>query len=208
MVKVKNLLLEYEVPLIFCVMPIIFSHLAYQESTPHKIWWKEPIQFTNWDLIERVVWHNNLENEGHKIYILAYCMIDGTFMYLVKELEFFVKFRATMFVRAPLEPRKAIGLVLYQFAHGVSANIIANRFNVGAFIVHKYVDIVVDVLISRDKLFSRYIFIHYGPRLLRIMDRFFHACRLPNVSGTIDGSHIALSQKQDKWVTVAPTYYD
>ncbi len=37
--------------------------------------------------------------------------------YLVKELESFVKFRATMFARAPLEPRKAIGLVLYQFAN-------------------------------------------------------------------------------------------
>jgi hypothetical protein len=44
--------------------------------------------------------------------------------------------------------------VLYQFAHGFSANIIAKRFNVGAFIMHKYVDIVIDVLISRDKLFS------------------------------------------------------
>jgi hypothetical protein len=69
MVKVKNLLLEFEVPLIFRVMPIIFSLLAYQESKPHKIWWKEPRQFTNWDLIEKVVWHTNLENEGHKIFI-------------------------------------------------------------------------------------------------------------------------------------------
>jgi hypothetical protein len=31
-------------------------------------------------------------------------------MYLVSELEPFVKSRITMFVRAPLEPRKAIGL--------------------------------------------------------------------------------------------------
>jgi len=50
-------------------MPIIFSLLAYQESKPHNIWWKEPRQFTNWDLIEKVVWHTNLENEGHKIFI-------------------------------------------------------------------------------------------------------------------------------------------
>ncbi len=31
-------------------------------------------------------------------------------MYLVSELEPFVKSRVTMFVRAPLKPRKAIGL--------------------------------------------------------------------------------------------------
>jgi hypothetical protein len=59
-----------------------------------------------------------------------------------------------MFVQASLEPIKAIGLVLYRFAHGVSANIIANRINVGASTMRKYVDIVVNALISKDKLFS------------------------------------------------------
>jgi hypothetical protein len=33
-------------------------------------------------------------------------MTYGTFIYLVRELEPFVKFRATMFVKAPLKPRK------------------------------------------------------------------------------------------------------
>jgi hypothetical protein len=75
-------------------------------------------------------------------------------MYLVRELEPFVKSRATMFVRAPLELRKVIGLVLYQFAHGVNANIIVDRFNVGAFTMRKYVDVVVDFLIFRDKFFN------------------------------------------------------
>jgi hypothetical protein len=42
MVLVRNLLLKLEVPLIFYAMPIIFSLLAYQETGPHKIWWKEP----------------------------------------------------------------------------------------------------------------------------------------------------------------------
>jgi hypothetical protein len=100
-------------------------------------------------------------------------MTSETFMYLVRELEPFVKSRATMFVRAPFELRKAIGLVLYQLAYGVSANIIIDRFNVGASTTHKYVDIIVNVLISRDKLFSQYISILHGPCLLRIMDGFF-----------------------------------
>jgi hypothetical protein len=59
-----------------------------------------------------------------------------------------------MFVQALLEPRKVIGLVLYRFAHGVNGNIIANRFNVGAFTMRKYVDILVNALICKDKLFS------------------------------------------------------
>jgi len=122
-------------------------------------------------------------------------------MYLVRELEPFVKSRATMFGWAPFKLRKAIGLVLYQLAYGVSANIIANRSNVGAFTVCKYVDIIVKVLISRDELLSWYIFIPYGPRLLRIMDGFFHTC------GNIDGFHISLPQKLDKRVTTIPIDY-
>jgi hypothetical protein len=73
--------------------------------------------------------------------------------------------------------------------------------------MQKYVDIVVDVLISRDKLLHRYIFIPYGPSLLRIIDGFFHACGLPNVYGAIDGTHISLSQKMDKQVTAIPVDY-
>jgi hypothetical protein len=99
-----------------------------------------------------------------------------------------------MFVKAPLQPRKVIGLLLYQYAHGVNANIIVDQFNVEVFTMCKYVDIVVNALISKDKLFNQYIFISHGPHLLRIMDGFFHACGLPNVFGTIDGSCIPLSQ--------------
>jgi hypothetical protein len=128
-------------------------------------------------------------------------MTYETFMYLVRELEPFVKSRATMFVKAPFELRKAIGLVLYQLAYVVSANIIADRFNVLASTECKCVDIIVNALISRDKLFSRYISIPHGPHLLRIMDGFFHTC------GDIDGSHISLPQKSDKRVIAIPTYY-
>jgi hypothetical protein len=48
--------------------------------------------------------------------------------------------------------------VLYQFAHGVNVNIIVDKFNVGAFIMCKYVDIFINVLIFKDKLFSQYYF--------------------------------------------------
>jgi hypothetical protein len=52
-----------------------------------------------------------------------------------------------------------------------------------------------------------YISIHHGPCLLRIdyMHGFFHACGLPNVCGTIDGSYIPLSQNPNKWATIVPT---
>jgi hypothetical protein len=110
---------------------------------------------TDWDLTKGVAWHTKLEMSDKK-YVSTYHMTYETFMYLVRKLEPFVKSRAIMFVKEPFEFRKVIGLVLYQLAYGVSANIIANRFNVGAFTWCKYVDIIVNVLISRDKLFNRY----------------------------------------------------
>ncbi len=93
-------------------------------------------------------------------------------------------------------------MVLYQFAHGVSANIIVRRFNVGVFTMCKYVDIVVDALIFKDKLFNQYIFIPHDSRLLMIMDGILYACGLPNVCGAIDRLYILLSQKLDKHVII------
>jgi hypothetical protein len=64
-------------------------------------------------------------------------------MYLVKKLNLFVNFRVIVFVITLLELLKVIGLVLYQFFHGLSANIMVDRFNVVVFMMCEYVDIVV-----------------------------------------------------------------
>jgi hypothetical protein len=40
----------------------------------------------------------------------------------------------------------------------VNVNIIVDKFNVGAFIMRKYVDIVINALIFKDKLFSQHNF--------------------------------------------------
>jgi hypothetical protein len=82
MVKVRNLFLKFEVPFIFCVVLIIFWLLAYKETKPHRIWWKEPKQSTHWDLI-RIVWHTILEMKDKK-YLSTYRITYGTFMFLVR----------------------------------------------------------------------------------------------------------------------------
>jgi hypothetical protein len=78
-------------------------------------------------------------------------------MYLVKKLEPLVKSKVIVFVKTPLKLRKFIGLVLYWLAYGANANIIVNKFNVEVFIMHKYVDIIVDTLIYGNKFFNQYI---------------------------------------------------
>ncbi len=54
----------------------------------------------------------------------------------------------------------------------------------------KYVVIVVDALIFKDKLFNQ------------LWMEFFYACGLPNVCGTIDRLHILHSKKLDKHVII------
>jgi hypothetical protein len=72
--------------------------------------------------------------------------------------------------------------------------------------VCKYVvDIVVDALISKDKLFSRYISIPHGPCLLRIKHGIFMHVAKPNACGAIDGFYISLSEKLDKCIITIPT---
>ncbi len=63
--------------------------------------------------------------------------------------------------------------------------------------MHKYVTItiVVDALISMDKLFNQYIFIYHGPHLFRIMVEFFYSCGLLHLCDVNKGLHILLSQK-------------
>jgi hypothetical protein len=96
-------------------------------------------------------------------------------------LEPSVKSKVTMIVNAPLKHGKTIGLVLYWFADGANANIIANRFNLGGFTMHKYVDIIINVLVSKHKLFSRFkimdgIFVHvaYPMFMVLLMRHIFH----------------------------------
>jgi len=73
-----------------------------------------------------------------KKYLEAYHMSYVSFMYLVSELKPHLRSSSIYFVRAPLEIRKVVGTVLYRLAYRITAEIIADRFNVGASTVRKY----------------------------------------------------------------------
>jgi hypothetical protein len=59
-------------------------------------------------------------------------------------------------VRSQLEVIKMIVIIFYKYVHGHSAIHMENHCNVGASTIWKYVKIVCDALIDRDKLFSKY----------------------------------------------------
>jgi hypothetical protein len=78
-----------------------------------------------------------------------------------------------------------------------------NRFNVGASTIRKYVDIVCDVLIDKDKLFNKYISIPSGQRLKDVIVHFENLTSIPNMCGAIDGTHILLANLLNKKITLA-----
>jgi hypothetical protein len=76
--------------------------------------------------------------------------------------------------------------------------------------MHKYVTItiVVDALISMDKLFNQYTFIYHGPHLFRIMVEFFiHVAYFIFVM-SLRGYIFYFPKSQNKWViAIFANYY-
>ncbi len=79
-------------------------------------------------------------------------MKDGIFMYIYNRVETFCQIKSYYVCQNTIEVLKS---------YRVGVNIIANRFNVGIFNMCKYVDIIVDIIIFKDKLFSHFIFMFH-----------------------------------------------
>jgi hypothetical protein len=89
--------------------------------------------------------------------------------------------------------------MIYRFAHGFSATHMVDQFNVAALTIKKYVDIVCNVLIDKDKLFIKYINIPLG-HLKDIIAHFENLTSIPNICGAINGTHIFLANLPSKKV--------
>ena len=167
-----------------------------------RLFWVEPRQCTHWNYIERVVWRTSNEMHHNK-FKKFYRMDFGAFENLLNMLTPFLKSRCENQVRPQMEIRKIVACVIYRFAHGHSAEHMADRFKIGASTIRKYVDIVCDILTDTDKLFSHYISIPSGDRLLSIISNFEDITGLPNICRTIDGTHIPLAQNPNQRATLA-----
>jgi hypothetical protein len=64
--------------------------------------------------------------------------------------------------RPQLTIRKIMTIVVYLFLHGLNVTHMVNWLNLGASTIRKYVYIVCDVLINKNKMFGKYISIPYG----------------------------------------------
>ena len=78
-----------------------------------------------------------------------------------------------------------------------------DRFKVGASTIRKYVDIICDIFINKEKLFSHYIAIPSEDHLQGIINDFEKLTSLPNICGAIDRTHIPLAERPSKRITLA-----
>ncbi len=84
------------------------------------------------------------------------------FQKLVLKLTPFLQFQCFNYVRPQLKIKKMVANFFYRFIHGHSATHMVDHFNVGASTIHKYVDIVCDVITDINKILSKYINIPTG----------------------------------------------
>jgi hypothetical protein len=91
--------------------------------------------------------------------MMHYKFSFDSFNNLVEKLTPFLKFECINLMRPQLEIDFFIKIVLY-------------RFDVGAVIIHKYVDVICDVLCDNNKLLGKYINAPFGDCLLHIIQQF------------------------------------
>ena len=183
------------------VVPLIWA-LGRRKNCEPRLFWIEPRQETQWNYVEPIIWRATGDMQYRK-FIRFYRMSPEAFEHLVYMLTPYLKSQCTHLVRPQLEIRKIVAIVLYRFVHGHSLDHIADRLQVGGSTVRKYIDIVCDILVDRDKLFSHYISIPTGEQLESIISDFHDITGLPNICGAIDGTHISLAERPSHMVTHA-----
>ena len=70
----------------------------------------------------------------------------AAFRLFFTEIEPWIRPEYFVFVQEPLPIDMIVGIVVFRLAHGLSARLLADRFEVGSSIIRKYVDLVFGVL--------------------------------------------------------------
>jgi hypothetical protein len=78
-----------------------------------------------------------------------------------------------------------------------------DQFNVSVLTIKKYVDIAYNVLIHKDKLFSKYVSIPSYQHLKNNIACFEEITSLFSICGVIDGTHIPFANLSFKKITLA-----
>jgi hypothetical protein len=79
----------------------------------------------------------------------------------------------------------------------------ANIYNVGAFIIQEYIDIVCEILVDKDKPYKIYIYPPTRQCLLSIIEGFRDLTSIHQITCLIVGTHVPLSFRPSRRITIA-----
>jgi hypothetical protein len=173
---------------------------------PQRLLWVEPKKNMHYDVVEGNVWHTTLDifdrkyRKSNRVSFLA-------FEYLVSKLIFILRSTTDMFVRPPIPIRKQLSLVVYRLAQGLSCKAMDNLYGCGGSTIRLLTLIVCKVFSSEEGLFRRYIHASTGYGLTDTIRKFCDITGLLNVVDTIDDTHIQLSCKSYRDLTLTHYYF-
>jgi hypothetical protein len=91
--------------------PVVVVYF-WMRRFPQRLWWVEPKQNVQYDVVEGDVWHTTPKMLDRK-YQKSYRMSFLAFEHLVSELTIFLRLTADMYVRHSVPVRKQVSLVVY-----------------------------------------------------------------------------------------------
>ena len=183
---------------------IAYSSIGSQYmDMPSRDWWVFPRQHLDWDVIQNGIWQQEPSLLDRK-WIQYYRMPYGRYLDLVEELTPYIQREDTNYRKA-IAPNKAVAAALFRLSRGHQDADVADRFGMGKKTVSYYTKVVCTAL--SGPLYSNYISIPEGERLRSTLDSFRTICKIPNLAGAIDGSHIKLSRKP-RQVAVPSDYWN
>lgn len=165
----------------------------YYTRRQRREWWKFPRSLHNWRVMHEIVWHCTPEIRNERWHE-EYRMSWASFNILCDLLRPYVQKQFTHY-RDPIEVERVVAIVLKRLAFGYSNTHIANLYGTGSSTVWKYTKLITDALSSKNKLFSQFISIPSGPRLINIIRKFKNITGISQMCGAIDGTHIRLRDK-------------
>jgi hypothetical protein len=197
---------ELLVGLLMCILTLLIDSTTQhgpKARRGRRIYWVFPRQKVTWDTLHKKVWVSQSPEVRDREWRETYRMSYPHFLQLVQELTPFLsdpespksRFRESM------EPYRIVAAVLYRLAHGYAPKQVANMFGMGKSTLIFYTQRVTKILAGN--LYSRYISIPSGTRLLEVISEFKELTGLDNMCGAIDGSHIKLRAQPDRRYTPA-----
>lgn len=99
-------------------------------------------------------------------------------------------------------------VIIYCFVHVFNITHMTNQFNVSASTIRKYVDIVYDILIDKNKLFNKYINILSCQYLRDIVTYLKNLINILNICETINCHNLLMNILSNKIIFVVGQFFN